>query len=86
MTLLEAVVRSELRAFADRADSASQPRPLTEGEVLQALTSGKVETGAPDHVDATPLPAVEDLMETLRVAHRDGLFEMIVDDKRVDFS
>jgi len=82
-SLLEAVVRAELRAFADRSDAASDHRPLTESEVLEALTTGTVSSSAPDQVDTTLLPSLPELLRTLAIAHKDGLFEMTVDDKRV---
>lgn len=79
--LIEATVRAEVGAFAERAGAEAIVRILTEGALEDGLASGSVRSGDRDiaaHVD--PDRAVRTALD----AQRDGLVQTIVDDEPVD--
>jgi hypothetical protein len=80
-SLVEAVVRAEVAAFAERARMRSMLTVLTERGLEEGLAAGAVRHGepeAPTYVD--PGAAVAAALE----AHIDGIFRVVVDDEPVD--
>jgi len=81
--LLEAVVRAEVAAFADRARLRSVLSVLTERSLADGLSAGAVRHGeseAARDADVDPDQAVAAALE----AHQDGIFKVFIDDEPVD--
>jgi hypothetical protein len=80
-SLVEAVVRAEVAAFAVRARMRSVLAVLTERVLDEGLAAGAVRHGEPEApTDVDPDVAVATALE----AHTDGLFRVLVDDDPVD--
>lgn len=79
--LIEAVVRSEVTAFEERAERRGLLRVLTEESLAAGLAAGVVRSGGADpQVEVDPDHAVA----TALLAHTDGLYRVLVDDEPVD--
>jgi hypothetical protein len=82
-TLVEAVVRAEVAAFRARAEQRTFLRVLTDDAIDDGLVAGVVRSGddvTADRAEVDPDAAVA----TALLAHRDGLYRVIVDDRPVD--
>lgn len=79
--LIDAVVRSEVKAFQDRAERRAFLRVLTEESLAEGLAAGAVRSGGVEpQAEVDPDEAVS----TALVAHADGLYRVLVDDEPVD--
>jgi hypothetical protein len=78
---LDAVVTSEVAAFAGRAEERSFLRLLTETELRADLDRGRVRTGG---VEALPAVDVEAAVAEARLAFQDGLFKVFVDEHEIE--
>jgi hypothetical protein len=79
--VVEAVVRAEVAAFAERARMRSVMNVLTERSLAEGVAAGVVRHGeseAPTDVD--PDQAVEAALG----GHADGIFKVLVDDEPID--
>jgi hypothetical protein len=79
--LVEAVVRAEVAAFAERARMRSMltvltARALNEGLAVGAVRHGETESPSAVDVDAAVATALQ--------AHADGIFRVLVDDEPAD--
>jgi hypothetical protein len=80
-SLIDAVVRSEVKAFQDRAERRAFLRVLTEQSLAEGLAAGAVRGGGVEpQADVDPDAAVATALE----AHADGLYRVLVDDEPVD--
>lgn len=80
-SLIEAIVRSEVSAFQERAAGEQLVRVLTEEALDEGLAAGAVRSGGRQvsaDVDA------DDAVRTAIEAQRDGRFQAIVDDEPLD--
>jgi hypothetical protein len=79
--LIEAVVRAEVADYEARAAENEFVRVLTEAQIADAAASGKVSLGGvPDET----IVDVDAAIAAALLAHRDGLFQVVVDDEPVD--
>ena len=79
--LIAAVVRSEVAAFNQRVELSSLVRVLTEASLADGVAAGAVRSGErPAGAIADPEPSVAAAL----LAHRDGLYQVVIDDEPVD--
>jgi hypothetical protein len=76
--LIEAVVRAEVAAFRQRAEEQTFVRLLTEASLAEGLASGAVHSG--DREETGPVDEDAAVVAAL-LAHRDGVYEVFVDDQ-----
>lgn len=79
--LIEAIVRAEVSAFIERAESEKLVRVLTERALEEGLAGGAVRSGGRE-IAAGVEP--DEAVKTAIDAQRDGLFQTIVDEVPVD--
>ena len=80
-TLIDAVVRAEVRSFQQRAEESSFIRVLTERALQDGLQTGAIRSG---DAEASTAVEVDEAVATALAAHEDGLFQVLVDDEPVD--
>jgi len=82
--LIEAVVRAEVAAFHARAEQRTFLRVLTDDAIDDGLVAGIVRSGDdPTAADQGPVDP-DAAVATALLAHRDGLYRVVVDDRPVD--
>lgn len=79
--VIEAVVRSEVRAFEERRERNTFLHVFTQAEIDEAASAGRISSG---EAEAAPAVDADDAVAAALAAHRDGLFQVIVDDEPVD--
>lgn len=80
-TLIEAIVRSEVAAFIQRADDERFVRVLTEKAIDEGLVAGTIRSGGRETASAVD---ADEAVATALLAHTDGLYQVMVDDEPVD--
>lgn len=81
-TLVEAVVRAEVKGFRARAEERTFLRVLTEESLAEGLAVGAVRSG--DQAEETNEVDPDAAVATALLAHGDGLYRVLVDDEPVD--
>lgn len=79
--LIEAVVRTEVAAFSTRSADDTLLRLLTDTALAAGRSTGTIRSGGRE---ATTTPDVDEAVRTAIQAHRDGLVQVIVDQRPVD--
>ena len=79
--LVTAVVRSEVQSFAERAQERTFVQVLTERALASGLEAGSVRPG---EAQAQPDVDPDDAAGVALLAFEDGLFQVFVDDERID--
>jgi hypothetical protein len=79
--LVAAVVRAEVAGYEARAEERSLVRVLTERDLREGQVAGVVRSGGEV---VPPGTDVDDAVDAALLAHRDGLYRVIVDDEPID--
>lgn len=79
--LIESVVRSEVTAYAARAEERTLVRVLTERELADGVATGVIRSGDADPV--APID-VDRAVDTALLAFDDGLYQLHVDDVEIE--
>jgi hypothetical protein len=79
-TLIDAVVRAEVRSFQQRAEESTFIRVLTEKALEDGLQRGAIRSGG---AEVSAAVDVDEAVATALLAHEDGLYEVLVDDEPV---
>lgn len=82
--LIESVVRSEVAAFGKRMADRSMLQVLTEGAIATQVADGKVVPGGAGQAVGGQAVDERAAVDTAIVAHNDGLYQVVVDDKPID--
>lgn len=77
--LIEQVVRHEVQAFNRRQRKDSFVRALSQKQMEEGAVAGKISSGGKEHVSVAD---EEDALSTALVAFEDGMYFVIIDDRR----
>lgn len=81
--LLEAVVRHEVREFAERKSAAAMLQVLTERQLNEGAEAGRIVFG--DQEPDPRRPDVEQAIEVAKLAFQDGLFFLFVNEQQKEY-